>query len=1116
MRIPPFSLLLLRSLHPFGYVFLLCLFLFSYTGFRPFLPTSFQVEKPGPIGTFLNGKLPTLTPGQAGSSTYQIVPAFPNLFFQDPLVITPHPNENRLFVGSRQGLIEHFIPSPTVSSKQVFLDLREETAVVHDGGLLGIAFHPEFGLEASSNSTYVYVYYCARGSNGEWGPTQCAAPDCFTCEAEANWYGSYLRLSRFELDPTTYTLDKTTELPMLNIRQFNGTHRGGGLTFDKEGFLYLTLGDQARYATAQDIAGNFEGGIIRLDVDQQGGSISHPPRRILGENTGFSDEISGAGYYIPNDNPWLNESGELFEEFVHIGNRSPHRLTMDRLTGELWIGEVGQNQREEISILQMGGNGGWPLYEGNLWRDDPTCDNNQLTLDRGTYNPPVVDFTRTETRSIIGGYVYRGQQHPNLYGTYLCGGHALHTLFAIRPDGNGAYEKEEFLSFHPGSIITFGEDFQGELYMGRLSASTNLYTLDSRSSNPQAPTLLSQTGAFTDLESLTAVEGLIPYELIEPFWSDGAEKYRWMALPNDGSYDAPEEQIGFSESGDWTFPIGTVLIKHFELEGRRLETRFEVLGEDNVYYYLSYKWNEEETDAVLVQNSIDEQIEVNGRSQVWHYPSPAECQSCHIQSAGGTIGTRTRYLNRNFTYPHDNLTANQLMVYSNWGLIEENLTEGEVNSFTTLAAKTDASASIERRARSYLDVNCSYCHRPGTGNRAAFDARLTTPLEESNLIRGSLLNAMGNPQARLIVPGSIENSMIHLRMNSLDQENGVAMPPLSKGVIDQEGVALIEAWIRQLEPAESGDASVALVTNASAQNLDGGCILLTPNSPEQTGSAWYPLEIDLQEDLTVSFNLSLGSQDEIGEIDNGGDGVAFIFQQVGTDLLSIEGGGSGLGASGIMPSVGIEFDTYDSNTDEDIADDHIAIFRNGVLGDVVAGPVCSKADCSNAENGEPYPVRIEWKADSQLLKVYFNESLRAQWKDDIVTGIFGGNSKVYIGLTGAVGGAFNEQLVCNFEVQGGGLVAVYSRPTLSLSAAGIHIFPNPVQDKLQLQFDSQAHAFQYISIYSVQGKLVGRGNFPSQTLRTWEVNLSHLLPGYYFLRIEDEKGRFYSSSFYKH
>ena len=1115
MRFPPFSPLRLRSILPICHVFLIAFLLFSYTGFRSFIPPAYEVEKPGPIGKFLNGNLPTLTPGLAGTSTYQIVPAFPNLFFQDPLVITPHPNENRLFVGSRQGLIEHFIPSPTVSTKRVLADLREETAVVHDGGLLGIAFHPEFGLEASPSSDFVYVYYCAKGSDGAWGPNQCVAPDCFTCEEDANWYGSYLRLSRFELDPSTYTLDKNSELTMLNIRQYNGTHRGGGLTFDKEGFLYLTLGDQARYATAQDIAGNFEGGVIRLDVDQQGESISHSPRRVLGVDTGFSDEVSGIGYYIPNDNPWLSESGELFEEFVHLGNRSPHRMTLDRLSGDLWMGEVGQNQREEVSILQMGGNGGWPLYEGNLWRDDPTCDNNQLTLTRGTYNPPIADFTRTETRSIIGGYVYRGKKHPDLYGTYLCGGHALHTLFAIRPDGNGSYQKEEFLSFHPGSIITFGEDSQGELYMGRLSQSTNLYTLASRSSNPLAPPLLSQTGAFTDLENLTATEGLIPYGLIEPFWSDGAEKYRWMALPNDGTYDSAEERIGFSESGDWTFPVGSVLIKHFELEGKRLETRFEVLGEDNVYYYLSYKWNEAETDAILVQNSIDEQIEVNGSSQVWHYPSPTECQSCHIQSAGGTIGTRTRYMNRSFTYSHDNLTANQLMVYSNWGLIEADLAENEVNSFTTLSAKTDESASIEQRARSYLDVNCSYCHRPGTGNRAAFDARITTPLEESNLIRGSLLNAMGNPQARLIVPGSIANSMIHLRMNSLDQENGVAMPPISKGVIDQEGVALIEEWIRDIEPTGNSNESLSLVTNASAQNLEGGCIQLTPNSPEQTGSAWYPLPINLEEDLVISFNLSLGSQDEIGEIDNGGDGVAFVFQTTGTDLLSTEGGGSGLGASGIVPSVGIEFDTYDSNTDEDIAEDHIAIFRNGVLGDVVAGPTCSKLDCSNTENGEPYPVRIEWKADSQLLKVYFNESLRAQWQDDLVRGIFSGNSEVYIGLTGAVGGAFNEQLVCNFEVQGGGLVAVHSNNLLPTASAGIQVFPNPVQDKLQLQFDSPQLTIRQISIYSLQGQLVRRDKFTTWSINTWEVDLSSLLPGNYFLLIEDEKGRFYSSSFNK-
>ncbi len=1111
-----FMTISLPSFYPsssiFSYTYLLIAFLlFPYSS-----PEAFS-QQPGAIGKFLGGQLPVLTPGQEGTVTYQVVPAYPNLFFQDPLVITSHPHENRLFVASRQGLIEHFLPSPEVSVKQTFLDLQEETALVHDGGFLGLVFHPEFDTPNSPNRSFVYAFYCAKGPEGDYGPTRCVDPECFSCEDEANWYGSYLRLSRFEVDFSTYTVDKQSELQMLNIRQYNGTHRGGGMAFGDDGFLYLTLGDQARYATAQSISDNFEGGVIRIDVDQQGGTISHPPRRKLGLDSGFEDESSGNGYFIPNSNPWMSTNGELFEEFVQIGNRSPHRLTKDRITGDIWIGEVGQNQREEVSILQIGGNGGWPLYEGNLWRNDPTCGNNQLELSLGTYNPPVTDFVRTETRSIIGGYVYRGEKLASLFGKYLCGGHALNKLFTISPMEGGLYKTEELINFYPGSIITFGEDFHGELYMGRLSPSTNLYTLEERPTNPPAPNRLSETGAFENLVDLEPSEGLIPYEMIEPFWSDGAEKFRWMALPNDGTYNTSNEQIGFSTDGTWAFPVGTVFIKHFEIQGKRLETRFEVLGEDDTFYYLSYKWNASGTDALLVTESSEETLTLNGQTQVWQYPSPIECQSCHLAAAGGTIGLRTRHLNREITDKFSRNAINQLVRLSDWGLIPERIGEGQLNSLPSLAWKGDETASLEHRARSYLDINCAYCHQPGVGNRAAFDARISTPLEESNLLWGSLLNALGNPQARLIVPGEVENSMIHQRLNSLDIVNGVAMPPLSKGVVDQEGLALIEEWISSMDPHTliNPNGEKNLIPNSSAQNLAGGCTQITPNAPEQTGSAWFPEQVDLAEDLVVSFNLSLGTQEEIGETDNGGDGVTFLFQQQGTDLVSTQGGGSGLGATGISPSVGIEFDTYYSGTEEDIFDDHMAIFRNGVLGDVVAGPICVKEDCSNAEDGEPYPIRIEWKAERQTLKVFFNGSLRAEWTGDMINGIFGGDSQVYIGFTGAVGGAFNEQIVCNFSVKEGDSTPTSSGEVIPVESIGIHLFPNPVIDQLFVFSEQSKVNFSKISIYSLQGQLLKRENISSHGLRNWTIDMTQIPTGSYLLLLEDDTHALYFSSIVK-
>ncbi|MEM1121672.1 MAG: PQQ-dependent sugar dehydrogenase, partial [Bacteroidota bacterium] len=758
-----------------------------------------------PIGKFLNGNLPEITPGDGQNLQWSVEPAFPNLRFNDPLVIKPHPRQNRLFVASRNGLIEHFVYDQNTNTKQTLIDLRPETAVIWDGGFLGLAFHPDFGKAGSPNRNYFYVYYSAKGPNGEEGPFACNST-CFSCENNANFFGAYMRLSRYTVNEGTLTVNKNSEVQLFNVRAFNGTHRGGGLNFGKDGFLYLALGDQARRTTAQDIVNNFEGGVIRIDVDKKGGSISHAPRRKMGVHAGENDEFTGSDYFIPNDNPWVINNNNRFEEYYQNGHRNPHRMTMDRETGEFWIGEIGAGSKEEVTILKKGHNAGWPIYEGNNFRTFRACNSDNLPLGVGSYNPPVVDFLRSETNAIIGGYVYRGAKFPSLYGKYLCGGYSKNNLFVIDKNNSGNYNYEIFANFSPGRLITWGEGPDAELFLGRQANNTTLYQLKATGSNPPAPRLLSQTGAFSNLVNLTLTDGLIPYEMIEPFWSDGADKNRWIAIPNNGTHNTAAEQIQFSENGNWTFPKGTVIIKHFELGGKRLETRFEVKGENNTYYYLTYKWNAAGTDAELLTTGLDEQITVNGQTQTYHYPSPSECLTCHQAAAGSVLGLKTRFINKAITYPTTGQTTNQLVALSSIGVINQNITNAATNNFITVAAHNDLSQSLELRARSYLDVNCSGCHQPGTGNRAVFDARITTPLAQQNYINGDVGTNFGLNNPKLIVEGDVNRSMIHYRMNSL--ATGVAMPPLSKNKIDDEGVQVIADWINSLgntDPDNDGD-----------------------------------------------------------------------------------------------------------------------------------------------------------------------------------------------------------------------------------------------------------------------------------------------------------------------
>ena len=315
------------------------------------------------------------------------------------------------------------------------------------------------------------------------------------------------------------------------------------------------------------------------------------------------------------------------------------------------------------------------------------------------------------------------------------------------------------------------------------------------------PTLLSQTGAFSNLAALTPSPGFIPYDMIEPFWSDGAAKSRWMAIPNNGSYDTADEQITFSNDDAWDFPRGSVLIKHFEVGGQRLETRFEVKGDDDVYYYLAYKWNAAETDATLFSDAIDEDVTVNGVTQSWHYPSRNECVSCHFPQNGSVLGPKTRNLNSAILFPSSGVIMNQLVNFSELGLITETITDVNVSSYPAVSAKDDLNASLEDRARSYIDVNCSSCHNPTVENIAMFDARYTTPIENQNIIYGDVVYDEGLSDPKVIIPQDVSNSMAHFRMNST--QTGIEMPPIAKDVVDTAGVQLIEDWINSLTPTTS-------------------------------------------------------------------------------------------------------------------------------------------------------------------------------------------------------------------------------------------------------------------------------------------------------------------------
>lgn len=312
------------------------------------------------------------------------------------------------------------------------------------------------------------------------------------------------------------------------------------------------------------------------------------------------------------------------------------------------------------------------------------------------------------------------------------------------------------------------------------------------------PRSLSQTGAFKDVRTLTPSDGLIPYDVIVSFWSDGAEKSRFISVPEG-------QKIKFAPTGEWVFPRGTVFVKTFELptdeihpeRKRRLETRLLVRDDRGGVYGVTYKWRTDGSDADLLTTNLTEAIPITTatgvRTQMWYYPSQKDCLTCHTPTAHYVLGVKTRQLNRNFSYaPASEL--NQLSVWSQLGLFDTNLTDAEVAQLPRLAATDDAGRSLEDRARSYLDANCAQCHRP-TGTVAYFDARFDTPLARQNLIDGNVLIDQRIDGARVIAPNDIWRSILYMRANTLE---GFKMPPLARNTIDTRGMALLRRWIESL------------------------------------------------------------------------------------------------------------------------------------------------------------------------------------------------------------------------------------------------------------------------------------------------------------------------------
>ena len=776
------------------------------------------------VGPFLDGVMPEVAPAISGN--WSAVVAFTNLLFTNSVGLASVPGTDELCVWEREGRVWTFQNSPGATEKKLVLDVSNQCQGWDDSGLLGIAFHPGF-----ATNHFMFVYYTwVRPGTVAGSPTSRPVPNL------PDTYHD--RLERYTLDANGVAMPDSVKI-FVDLTNQTVWHHGGGMFFHPtNGFLYWTDGDNSVGDNDQIIDKSLYSGVFRIDVDCRGNDVSHaPPRQPTG---GFT-----ANYFVPNDNPFVGQSN-ILEEFFCLGLRSPHRMTIDPPTGKIFIGDVGESSREEIDVINPGESGlnfQWNRCEGNLGKMTAPF----LGISRG----PVLDYPHTDGRAVIGGYVYRGREFAHdLGGKYIFGDNVMRTVWAL--DETATPVKKTLLCVMPrGSgpnagtdytgLSSFGTDANGELYFCQMSSiGGQIYKLQRGGPPPPKklmPTLLSQTGVFADLTNLSPANFLIPYTVNSPLWSDGAAKTRWFTLPTN-------TVIGFAATGEWTFPAGAVFVKHFDLpvddtdptKLRRLETRLLVRDTNGYVYGATYKWRADNSDADLVTTGFTEDITIattNGpRIQKWFYPGRQDCLTCHTIASGGVLGLKTRQFNGSFKYPNG-VTGNQLHTLGHLGIFDAAFDDRKIFRYPRLVNVTNTSAALQLRVRSYLDANCSMCHRPGSAG-AFFDARFETPLKKQNLINGPVANQLGIAGAKVIVPGSTNKSILFYRVSRVGENQ---MPPLGKNVVDDPAVAVIGKWIATLHtaavtlPKGWTDADIGNVgVSGEANFLNGGFNLLASGS----------------------------------------------------------------------------------------------------------------------------------------------------------------------------------------------------------------------------------------------------------------------------------------------
>lgn len=538
------------------------------------------------------------------------------------------------------------------------------------------------------------------------------------------------------------------------VRQFTQNHQGGHLEFGPDGHLYFAYGDDAKSATAQELD-KLYGKMIRIHVP--------------GDGT----------YSIPEDNPFVDVEGARGEIYAS-GFRHPWRYSIDQETGDIWVGDVGANNIEEVNQVVKGGNYGWPIKEGTVCSLAEGCADYPDIID------PVLEFSHEAGwGAIIGGAVYRGDAIPGLNGKYIFADFSqfsriLSLEYDVNgtPSGNPLFEGKLATG---GGIHSFTLDQDGELYVIHFKGIFKMVPDDNADTQTvDFPQTLSETGCFEIKNSaLEPVDVAFSYDVASSLYTDGADKRRWMALP-DG------ESIDITDNGDFIFPVGSVLIKEFSLGGKKIETRLLMKNDTNVWNGYTYEWNAEQTEANLLP--AGKTVMTEGIN--YKIPNRVQCQNCHNDSINGAIGPEFRQLNFDHEYP-DGTSRNQIDYLVNLEILDEAAT-----------AKKDALLAYpdyhkdefddKTKLDSFFHSNCAYCHNPTGPARGSIDFTYKSLPYWNTCNKDPEISTLGIDGAKLVAAGEPEKSIVYKRLNTAELE---MMPPIGRTTVQDDMVSVLHSFI---------------------------------------------------------------------------------------------------------------------------------------------------------------------------------------------------------------------------------------------------------------------------------------------------------------------------------